>query len=61
MKLPTRTVRQKAESDSVALLKYKLDDLGIFRDQTNSDYGIDLELELVIGGQVTKQRLSAKE
>jgi hypothetical protein len=47
MDFPTRTKQQKAESDSYAILLYKLKGLGIFRNQTESDYGIDFEIELI--------------
>ncbi|MEY9158480.1 DUF4365 domain-containing protein [Bradyrhizobium japonicum] len=43
----TRTKQQKAESESYAILLYKLKGLGIFRNQTESDYGIDFEIELI--------------
>src|SRR5260221_5362390 len=53
MKLPTRTKQKKSETESLAIVNYKLGDLGIFRGQTENDYGIDLDLELVQGDQVT--------
>jgi len=53
MKLPTRTPQKKSEADSIAIVKYKLGDLGIIRSQTENDYGIDLDLEIVRDGQVT--------
>src|ERR1700683_3097138 len=53
MDLPTRTKQKKAESESYAILLYKLRHLGIFRNLTESDYGIDFEIELVSDGSVT--------
>ena len=53
MKLPTRTKQKKSEAESLAIVQYKLGDLGIFRSQTENDYGIDLDLELIRGEQVT--------
>lgn len=53
MEHPVRTRQKKSETASLAIVNYKLGDLGIFRSQTENDYGIDLELELVQGDQVT--------
>jgi len=53
MDLPKRTKQQKSEAQSYAILLYKLRDLGIFRNLTGNDYGIDFELELVNDEQVT--------
>jgi hypothetical protein len=50
---PKRTKQQKSEAHSYAVLLYKLRDLGIFRNLTENDYGIDFELELVDEDQVT--------
>ncbi|WP_168788309.1 DUF4365 domain-containing protein [Paraburkholderia aromaticivorans] len=60
MKLPVRIKQHKAESDSYAILQYKLRDLGIFRNVTESDYGIDFEVELIIDGQVTGKYFKAQ-
>lgn len=60
MKLPTRILQHKAESDSYAILVYKLRSLGIFRNVTESDYGIDFEVELVQGDQVTGRYFKAQ-
>lgn len=60
MKLPTRIQQHKAESDSYAILVYKLRSLGIFRNVTESDYGIDFEVELVHGDQVTGRYFKAQ-
>lgn len=53
MDLPRQTAQQKSESASYDILRYKLGELGIFRNLTSNDYGIDFELELVRKGQVT--------
>jgi hypothetical protein len=47
MSLPQRISQHKSESDSFAILHYKLKNLGIFRNFTQNDYGIDLEVELL--------------
>jgi hypothetical protein len=47
MSLPQRISQHKSESDSFAILLYKLKNLGIFRNFTQNDYGIDLEVELL--------------
>jgi hypothetical protein len=60
MDLPTRTKQKKAESESYAILLYKLRHLGIFRNMTESDYGIDFEIELVLDGAVTGRYLKAQ-
>ena len=60
MDLPTRTKQKKAESESYAILLYKLRHLGIFRNLTESDYGIDFEIELVSDGSVTGRYLKAQ-
>ncbi|WP_210558326.1 MULTISPECIES: DUF4365 domain-containing protein [unclassified Pseudomonas] len=60
MKLPTRIQQHKAESESYAILLYKLRHVGIFRNMTQSDYGIDFEVELVLGDQVTGRYLKAQ-
>ena len=51
--LPARTRQKKSEAASFAILQYKLGDLGIFRGQTENDYGIDVDFELEIDGNVT--------
>ena len=47
MTLPRRVAQHKAQSDSFAILLYRLRDLGIFRNVTENDYGIDFEIEMV--------------
>lgn len=60
VKLPTRIQQHKAESDSYAILVYKLRHVGIFRNVTESDYGIDFEIEIVHGEQVTGRYFKAQ-
>ena len=52
-KFPTRPIQHVQEDKSFAILRYKLQDIGIFRDQTVSDYGIDFEFELTKGSELT--------
>lgn len=47
MDYPKRIRQHKNESDSFAIILYKLKDIGIFRNITESDYGIDFEIEVV--------------
>lgn len=51
--LPTRIPQKKSEAESFAIINFKLGDLGIFRGQTENDYGIDVDLELENQGAVT--------
>ncbi|MBP6367944.1 MAG: DUF4365 domain-containing protein [Nitrosomonas sp.] len=60
MNFPKRIKQHKAESDSYAILHYKLRDLGIFRNLTDNDYGIDFEIELVEDEKVTGKYLKAQ-
>lgn len=53
MNFPKQVRQHKNESDSFAIILYKLRELGIFRNVTSQDYGIDFEIELVEDGQVT--------
>lgn len=53
MDFPKRTKQQRSEANSYAILLYKLRHLGIFRNLTENDYGIDFELELINDDQVT--------
>lgn len=57
MDFPKRTKQQQSEAHSYAVLLYKLRKLGIFRNLTSNDYGIDFELELVREGQVTARTI----
>lgn len=52
MDYPKRIRQHKNESDSFAIILYKLKDIGIFRNITESDYGIDFEIEVVNGDRV---------
>lgn len=62
---PKRVKQHKNESDSFAIIVYKLRDLGIFRNMTASDYGVDFELEVVskdrVEGHCIKVQVKAKE
>lgn len=60
MKLPIRTKQKKAESESYAILLYKLRRLGIFRNLTESDYGIDFEVEVILDETVTGRYIKAQ-
>ena len=60
MNFPKRIKQHKAESDSYAILLYKLKDIGIFRNLTENDYGIDFEIELVNDEKLTGQYLKAQ-
>lgn len=53
MKLPTRSVQQGAEARSLAIVRYKLEALGIFRDQRDNDFGIDVDFEWAPKNQVS--------
>ena len=52
MNFPQQIIQHKNESDSFAIILYKLRELGIFRNVTSQDYGIDFEIELVEDGRV---------
>lgn len=52
MGFPKRIKQHKNESDSFAIILYKLREIGIFRNVTESDYGIDFEIEVVNGDKV---------
>lgn len=53
MNLPKRIIQKQNESESYAILVYKLRNLGIFRNLTENDYGIDFEIEIVNEGRLT--------
>ena len=53
MNLPRRIIQKQHESESYAILVYKLRNLGIFRNLTENDYGIDFEIEVVKDGKLT--------
>jgi hypothetical protein len=52
MDFPKRIKQHKNESDSFAIILYKFREIGIFRNITESDYGIDFEIEVVNGDKV---------
>lgn len=52
MNFPKLIVQHQHESESFAIILYKLKGLGIFRNITESDYGIDFEMEIVNGDRV---------
>lgn len=52
MDFPKRIQQHKNESDSFAIIQYKLKDIGIIRAMTDHDYGIDFEIEVVNGTSV---------
>lgn len=60
MDFPKRIKQHKSQSDSFAILLYKLKDLGIFRSATENDYGIDFEIEIVIDDIVIGRYLKAQ-
>ena len=53
MNLPKRIIQKQHESESYAILVYKLRNLGIFRNLTENDYGIDFEIEVVNDGKLS--------
>ncbi|MCL1092656.1 DUF4365 domain-containing protein [Shewanella kaireitica] len=65
MDLPNQIKQHKAESDSYAILLYHLRDVGIFRNVTENDYGIDFEIEFVedrrVVGNYIKAQVKASE
>lgn len=60
MKFPERVKQHVNQSKSFAILLYKLKDIGIFRNLTENDYGIDFEIERVIGNRVTGNYIKAQ-
>lgn len=60
MDFPKRIKQHKSQSDSFAILLYKLKDLGIFRSATENDYGIDFEIEIVLNENVIGRYLKAQ-
>lgn len=57
---PQQTVQLKSEYDSLAILGYKLKDLGILRNVSINDFGIDLEIDIVEKSNVTGRILKAQ-
>lgn len=60
MDFPKRIKQHKSESDSFAILLYRLRELGIFRSATDSDYGIDFEIEIIHEDRVMGNFLKAQ-
>lgn len=60
MNFPKRIKQHKSQSDSFAILLYKLKDVGIFRNITENDYGIDFEIEMVLENQLVGRYLKAQ-
>jgi hypothetical protein len=60
MDSPKRTAQRKAESTSCAILLSRLRHPGIFRNVTDNDYGVDVEIELVKGESVTGNYFKAQ-
>lgn len=60
MKFPKRVIQHKSQSESFAILLYKLKNIGIFRNLTENDYGIDFEIELVEKEHVTGKYIKAQ-
>ena len=60
MDFPKRIKQHKSQSDSFAILLYKLKDLGIFRNATENDYGIDFEIEIVHNERLIGRYLKAQ-
>jgi len=60
MDFPKRIKQHKSQSDSFAILLYRLRDLGIFRSATENDYGIDFEIEIIHEDKVIGRYLKAQ-
>src|SRR5689334_4807920 len=60
LKFPKQAAQLKAESESYAILLYHLRRIGIFRNLTDNDYGIDFEIEVVDAGSVTGRYFKAQ-
>jgi hypothetical protein len=60
MDFPKRIKQHKAQSDSFAILLYRLRNVGIFRNATENDYGIDFEIEMVKDDMVIGRYLKAQ-
>jgi len=53
MNFPRRIIQKQHEAESYAILLYALRRVGIFRNLTDNDYGIDFEIELVRDERMT--------
>ncbi|WP_179007387.1 DUF4365 domain-containing protein [Winogradskyella forsetii] len=60
MNFPKRIKQHKSQSDSFAILLYRLKDIGIFRNVTENDYGIDFEIEFVHNDELIGKYLKAQ-
>jgi hypothetical protein len=60
MNFPKRIIQKQHESESYAILLYKLRKVGIFRNLTENDYGIDFEIEIVKNGKLTGKYLKVQ-
>ncbi|MBW0434919.1 DUF4365 domain-containing protein [Leptospira yasudae] len=60
MNFPKRIQQHLNQSKSFAILLYKLKDLGIFRNLTENDYGIDFEIERIDQGEVKGNYIKAQ-
>jgi len=60
MDFPKRIKQHKSQSDSFAILLYRLRDLGIFRSATENYYGIDFEIEIIHEDKVIGRYLKAQ-
>ena len=52
MSYPERIQQHKNEDKSFAIIKKDLIELGVFRDQTSNDYGVDFEIEIENNGRM---------
>lgn len=57
---PQQTIQLKNEYDSLAILGYKLRNLGILRNVSVNDFGIDLEIDIVESSNVTGKIIKAQ-
>ncbi|MCK3785911.1 DUF4365 domain-containing protein (plasmid) [Sinorhizobium meliloti] len=61
MELPSRTEQQAAEARSYNILQYKIEHkVGIFRKQTDNDFGIDFDIELEMDKKATGRSIKAQ-
>ena len=52
MNFPKRIQQQRNESHSFAIIEDRMHDLGVFRDLTSNDYGVDFEIEIENDGRM---------
>lgn len=60
MSFPKRTQQQKNEDRSYVIIEDNLNDLGVFRNQTIHDYGIDFEIEIENNGRMEGHSLKVQ-